>query len=330
MPVRELHVQKVEWPLKTVFRISRGAKQKAEAVRVRIHEDGYQGQGEAVPYPRYGQTVDSSREEIERVCDALKDGANRSDIQAMMSPGAARNAVDCALWDLESKMARVPVWKLAGLPQPVDMDTAFTISLDSPDAMGRDAAIHTALPILKVKLDDQLIVERLRAVRNAAPTARLVIDANEAWTIDTLVDLTDEFISCGVEMIEQPLPAEQDQALAGLHYPVALCADESCHGVHALDLLAGRYDMINIKLDKTGGLTEALELRRKAREHGFQIMVGCMVSSSLAIAPACLVAQDAAVIDLDAPLFLTNDHRDGIVFDGATIRADSIGTLWGG
>jgi len=326
--VRVLKVRAEAWPLAQVFRISRGAKTEAHVVVVEIEEDGARGWGEAVPYGRYHQTIDSSLADIERVRSRIEAGATRDELQELLPPGAARNALDCALWDLEAKMTGTPVWRLAGLDQPVDLVTAYTLSLDTAEAMAAAAASNAHRPLLKVKLDGEDVLERLKAVRHGAPKSRLVVDANEAWSVELLNRIGRELADLGVEMIEQPLPAGKDAGLVGLDCPAVLCADESCHGADTVADLADRYGMVNIKLDKTGGLTGALALRHAAREAGMQIMVGCMVATSLAMAPAMLVAQDAAVVDLDGPLLMKEDRVPGIAFDG-NIMHPAPPELWG-
>lgn len=314
------------WPLARPFRIARGAKSEARVIVVEIGEDGMTGWGECVPYARYGETLESVLADIARLGAAVEGGAGRHDLQRT---GAARNAIDCALWDLEARLAGRPVWRHAGLSEPSSLVTAWTIGIDSPEAMMRAAADNRTRPLLKVKLDGQCIMERMRAVREGAPGARLVIDANEAWTVDQLLDVADELAGLGVEMIEQPLPSGKDEALAGCRCPLVLCADESCHTADDVERLAGRYDMVNIKLDKAGGLTGALALRRAARKRGLRVMVGCMVSTSLAMAPAMLVADDADIVDLDGPLMLRVDREGGIRYDGSVMHPPHV-SLWGG
>ncbi len=316
------------WPLAQVFRISRGSKTAADVIVVEIAEDGLTGRGEAVPYPRYNQTIDSSLAEIAAVRRAVEEGAARHELITLMAPGAARNALDCALWDLEAKMTGTPVWQLAGLEQPSDLVTAYTLSIDTPEAMGAAAAKNADRALLKIKLDGEQVLERLGAVRAGAPKARMVVDANEAWSVDLLRAIGGDLAGLGVEMIEQPLPASDDAGLAGIDCPVILCADESCHGSDTVAELTDRYGMVNIKLDKTGGLTEALALREAAMAAGLEIMVGCMVGTSLAMAPAMLVAQNARVVDLDGPLLMKQDREPGIAFDG-NIMHPAPRDLWG-
>jgi L-alanine-DL-glutamate epimerase-like enolase superfamily enzyme len=317
---RTVSARHESWPLAQVFRISRGSKTAADVLVVEILQDGVRGWAEAVPYPRYNQTIESSLADVEAVQQAIEDGASRYELLGMMKPSAARNALDCALWDLEAKMTGTPVWHLAGLDEPCELVTAYTLSLDTAEAMGAAAAANAHRPLLKIKLDGEDVLDRLHAVRRGAPDARLVVDANEAWTVDLLEHIGSDLQALGVEMIEQPLPADADAGLAGHDCPVTLCADESCHGSDTVASLADRYGMVNIKLDKTGGLTEALALRRAALEAGLEVMVGCMVGTSLAMAPAMLVAQNATVIDLDGPLLMKEDRKPGIAFEGNTMH----------
>ncbi len=311
-----------------VFRISRGAKTESHVIVVEIEEDGVRGWAEAVPYARYNQTIDSSLAELEGVRGEIEAGAGKEALPQLLAEGAAQNALDCAMWDLESKRTGTPVWRLAGLEEPGDLISAYTLGIDTPEAMGAAAVDNAHRPLLKVKLDGDDVLRRLRAVRQGAPDSRIVVDANEAWSVALLVEIGEELASLGVEMIEQPLPAGQDGELSGLDCPIILCADESCHGADTVDALTDRYGMVNIKLDKTGGLTGALELRRAARDAGMQIMVGCMVATSLAMAPAMLVAQGASVVDLDGPLLMKADREPGIRFDGNTMHP-APRELWG-
>ncbi len=325
---RKVSARHESWPLAQVFRISRGSKTAAEVLVVEVVQDGVRGWAEAVPYPRYNQSIESSLVEVESVRQVIEEGASRHEVNAMLPPGAALNALDCALWDLEAKMTGMPVWHLAGLDEPRDLVTAYTLSLDEPDAMEAAARTHAHRPLLKIKLDGDAVLERLNAVRRGSPDARLVVDANEAWSVDLLGEIGGELHALGVEMIEQPLPSGDDAGLAGLECPVTLCADESCHGSDTVAALADRYGMVNIKLDKTGGLTEALALRRAALQAGLEVMVGCMVGTSLSMAPATLVAQGATVVDLDGPLLMKQDRVPGITFDGNTMHPCPA-ALWG-
>ena len=322
-----LTVRQETWPLAGVFRISRGARTVARTVLVELHDsDGdARGRGECVPYSRYGETVESVVESIETLRADIERGIIREEIADAMAPGAARNALDCALWDLEAKRAGRRPWNA----DPGPVVTAYTLGIDEPEAMREAAARHAHRPLLKVKLDGDRVTERVAAVRAGAPAARIIVDANEAWTPDSLHRILPELAGLGVELVEQPLPAGSDAALADLELAVPVAADESCHTRADLPVLARRYDVVNIKLDKTGGLTEALALRDAAAAAGFGIMVGCMLATSLAMAPALLVAQGARFVDLDGPLLLSRDRDPGLLYhpDG---RVDPpFPALWG-
>lgn len=310
------------------FAISRGRRTHAEVVTATLSDGARRGRGECLPYPRYGESVESVVAEIEAMAPALADGLDRVGLQAAMKPGAARNALDCAFWDLEAKRAGRRVWELAGLPAPGPVPTCFTLSLDAPEAMRAKAAEHARRPLLKVKLGGEGDLERLRAVREGAPRARLVIDANEGWSVATYEALAPELAALGVAMVEQPLPAGEDAALDGVARPLPVCADESAHDRASLDRLVGRYDMINVKLDKAGGLTEALALIDAAEARGLRVMVGCMVASSLALAPATLAAQRAELADLDGPLLLAEDRSHPLRYDEAGVHPPEA-DLWG-
>ncbi|WP_062011417.1 N-acetyl-D-Glu racemase DgcA [Aureimonas sp. AU4] len=327
---RRLLVTVERWPLAAAFTISRGSKTEAVVVRCRIEEDGAAGQGECVPYPRYNETPDGVASLIETMRDAVESGLNRDELQSRLPAGAARNALDCALWDLEAKQTGTPVWKLAGLPQPAAVETAFTISLATPDAMAEATRAAASRPVLKIKLGggDGLDGERLEAVRQAAPEARLLIDANEGWRGDVLAQHMRQAAAIGASVVEQPLPASDDIMLANLSRPLPVCADESVHGADSIAALAGRYDFLNLKLDKTGGLTEGLRFLREARAHGFGVMVGCMVGTSLSMAPALLLAQEAEFVDLDGPLLLSRDREPGLRYEGSRVFP-ATPALWG-
>ena len=325
---RRLAVRLEAWPLASAFRISRGAKTQAHVVVVEIADGPHTGRGEAVPYPRYDETPEGTRAEIEGVRDAVAGGLTREDLLEALPPGAARNALDCAFWDLEAKQAGRPAWALAGLQEPQPCITAVTLSLDTPEKMGEAAARHAHLPLLKLKVTGAGDLERIQAVRANAPESRLIVDANEGWTLPMLDELLPAFAALGVEMVEQPLPAADDDALEGRQFALPLCADESCHTREDLTRLAGRYPMVNIKLDKTGGLTEALALATEARAMGFDIMVGSMVGTSLGMAPAALLAGFADYVDLDGPLLLARDRSPGLSYDGAVL-APPEPALWG-
>ncbi|WP_370251156.1 N-acetyl-D-Glu racemase DgcA [Nioella sp.] len=310
--------------LAQVFTIARGSRTEAHVLTVRAFADGVVGQGECVPYARYGETLDSVTAEIK----GLPEGISRQDLQDALPAGAARNAVDCALWDLAAKQTGAPVWQLAGLPAPRPLITAYTLSLDTPENMRAEAAKHAHRPLLKIKLGTPDDMARLEAVREGAPRSPIIVDANEGWTAEVYADLAPHLLRLGVQMVEQPLPAGSDDMLAEIERPLPVCADESCHDRASLPGLKGNYDMVNIKLDKTGGLTEALALRDAARAEGYQVMVGCMVGSSLAMAPAILVAQGAEVVDLDGPLLLAEDRAAPLVYDAAGVHPASA-ELWG-
>jgi L-alanine-DL-glutamate epimerase-like enolase superfamily enzyme len=312
------------FPLAQVFTISRGSRTEAQVLTVRISEGGRQGRGECVPYTRYGETLDSVTAQIE----TLPERVSREGLFDLLPAGAARNAVDCALWDLEAKQAGKRVWELAGLPVPGPEITAYTLSLDTPEAMQAQAAKNAWRPLLKIKLGTPDDMPRLEAVRAGAPAAAIIVDANEGWSAEVYADLAPHLLRLGVQLVEQPLPAGADDALAGLERPVPVCADESCHDRSSLAGLKGKYDVINIKLDKTGGLTEALALRREGLAAGFGVMVGCMVGSSLAMAPATLVAQGARIVDLDGPLLLARDREVPLVFDEKGVHPPEA-ALWG-
>jgi L-alanine-DL-glutamate epimerase-like enolase superfamily enzyme len=328
MVTRRLTVRAESWPIRGAFRISRGAKTEAELVVVELAEGEARGRGECVPYARYGGSVAGTIAAVEGLRGALERGLDRTALQQALPAGAARNAVDAALWDLEAKLTGRPVHELAGLPPPVPLVTAYTLSLDTPAAMAAAAADAAERPLLKLKLGGAGDVDRVRAVRAAAPTARLIADANEAWTPAMVEAFGPELHALGVELIEQPLPAAGDEALRGLASAVPLCADESCHDSRTLDRLVGLYAFVNVKLDKTGGLTEALRTIDRAQMLGLGCMVGCMLGTSLAMAPALLAAQRAAYVDLDGPLLLARDRRPGLAYAGSVV-APPRRALWG-
>lgn len=302
---------------------------EARVLTVTIEKDGIIGRGECTPYPRYNETLESAADEVRAIEPRLQAGLDRIGLLGAMRAGAARNAVDCALWDWEAKATGRRVWELAGLPAPGPVETVYTLSLGAPDEMrAKAAAAAVRFRMLKVKLGGEGDVERLRAVREGAPNARIVIDANEGWSVDTYAEMARILPGLGVELVEQPLPAAADAALDGIARPLPVCADESCHTRASLPSLVGRYDVVNIKLDKTGGLTEALALRDAARAQGFRVMVGCMIGSSLAMAPAVLVAQGAEVVDLDGPLLLAEDRASPLRYDEAGVHPPDA-ALWG-
>ena len=310
--------------LAQAFTISRGSKTEARVVTATIARDGITGRGECVPYARYGETVEGVRDAVA----AVPPGTTREALQSLLPPGAARNAADCALWDWEAKRAGRRAWDLAGLPAPGPVVTAFTLSLDAPGAMEAAARANAHRPLLKIKLGTPDDMPRLEAVRRGSPAASLIVDANEGWTPEVYADLAPHLLRLGVALVEQPLPAGQDEALAHMPRPVPVCADESCHDRASLGALKGRYDMVNVKLDKTGGLTEALLLREEARAMGLGLMVGCMVGTSLAMAPAVLLAQGAQVADLDGPLLLAEDRPTPLAYDERGVHPPEP-SLWG-
>lgn len=314
-------------PLRAPFTISRGVKTAAETVRVVINAGDAAGRGEGVPYARYGESVESVLAQIEAVRSQIESGASRADLIDLMAAGAARCAVDCALWDLEAKQMGTPVWERAGLPRPQPVATATTISLDTPEAMAA-AAKAVEGRILKIKLGDDGALERVEAVRAARPEAKIIVDANEAANPRELDVFAAAARALDVALIEQPLPAGEDQALAKHALPVAICADESAHTAADIEHLVKLYDVVNVKLDKTGGLTAALDMVHAARRAGMGVMVGCMVAGSLSMAPAVLLAQLADVADLDGPLWLAEDVENGLNYsDGAV--APPTPALWG-
>lgn len=312
------------FPLRDTFTISRGSKTEAEVLTVRLSANGAMVWGECVPYARYGESIESVTAQIE----ALPETFTRAELQELLPAGAARNAVDCALWDLAAKRADKRVWQLAGLRAPRPVVTAYTLSLDTPEAMRAAAEKNAHRSLLKIKLGTEADMPRLEAVRAGAPKSRLIVDANEGWTAEVYAELAPHLVRLGVELVEQPLPAGADDMLAEIDRPVPVCADESCHDRASLPALKGRYDMVSIKLDKTGGLTEALALKKAARAEGYGIMVGCMVGTSLAMAPAMLVAQGVAVTDLDGPLLLAEDRPHPLRYDATGVHPPDA-LLWG-
>lgn len=320
----QIDVTRDVFRLAQVFTISRGSRTEAQVLTVTVTDGGHIGRGECVPYARYDETLGS----VEAQIAGLPAAFDRAALQQMLPAGAARNAVDCALWDLEAKRAGKRVWELARLPAPAPQITAFTLSLAEPDMMRAQAQKHSHRPLLKIKLGTPDDMPRLEAVRSGAPKSDIIIDANEGWSAEVYADLAPHLLRLGVTLVEQPLPAGEDEALLGMARPVPLCADESCHDRASLAALQGKYDVVNIKLDKTGGLTEALALRAAALEQGYEIMVGCMVGSSLAMAPATLLAQGARVTDLDGPLLLAEDRDNALQYDALGVHPPSRG-LWG-
>jgi L-alanine-DL-glutamate epimerase-like enolase superfamily enzyme len=320
------------WPIAGFFAISRGTKTEAVVVVAELGDGKARGRGECVPYPRYGESVENVMTQINAMRPQLAAGLDRRALQTAMPPGAARNALDCAFWDLEAKRSGRPVHELAGLGAPHALTTAFTISLGPPAAMAEAAAKAATRALLKVKLggnnDHGGDAARIAAVRAAAPKATLIVDANEGWDERNLSPNLAACAQAGVVLVEQPLPDGRDQALAGLKRPIPVCADESAHDRTSLPALVGKYDAVNIKLDKAGGLTEALAMAAEAERLGFAIMAGCMVATSLAMAPAMLLAQTARYVDLDGPLLLARDRPDGLRYEGSLVYPPAA-ALWG-
>lgn len=316
------------FPIAGSFTISRGTRTESRVVTVEIEKDGIIGRGECYPYARYGEDVDSVRKQVTAIGPKLMAGMDRTGLQTAMPAGAARNGLDCAFWDWEAKASGKRVWELAGLPQPHPEVTVFTLSMEDPEVMQAKAAENAHRPVLKIKLGGAGDIERLRAVRKGAPDAKIVVDANEGWDAATYSRIAPVVLDLGVAMVEQPLPADNDDALKAMDRPLPVCADEALHDRASLPGIAGKYDMINIKLDKTGGLTEALALKAEAEALGLKIMVGCMIGSSLGMAPATLVAQGAEVVDLDGPLLLAEDRDRPLKYDAAGVHPPAA-ELWG-
>ena len=327
MSATELRVADEHWPLANPFRIARGTKAEAHVVVASISRNGKTGRGECVPYARYGETVAGVVDTIEWARRDIEEGATQRDLLRLMKPGAARNALDCALWDLDAKTSGRRAWTIAGLPEPAPAQTAFTISLDKAEAMA-DAAGKSKATLLKVKLGGPNDMACIMAVHAARTDATFIVDPNEAWTFEQLKAYASELKRLGVKLIEQPLPSGADAALEGYESPVPLCADESAHTAADLSGLAAKYAAINIKLDKTGGLTAALDLARESQNLGLSLMVGCMVSTSLSMAPAFLLSSLAHFVDLDGPLLLSQDRVPGIRYEGTNMFAPTA-DLWG-
>ena len=312
------------FPLKKLFTISRGSRTEAEVVSVKVSKDGFTGYGECVPYKRYNETVKSVIDQITN----LNQVNNRYDLEQNLPPGAARNALDCAFWDLEAKLNNTSVADLINLSiSPVI--TSFTLSLDTSEKMGQEAQLNSHLPILKIKLGGgNEDLERIKSVRKFAPQSDIIVDANEGWSLDEYNFLIPHFVEAKIKMIEQPFPSQYDGELKNINRPIPICADESCHDTSSLEKCIGKYDVINIKLDKTGGLTEALKLKKNAELRNFDIMVGCMVGSSLAMAPAIYVAQNVKWVDLDGPLLLSEDRKNPLKYSNSKIHPP-LKDLWG-
>lgn len=314
--------------IRGTFTISRGSRTHAKVVVVELHQGEYIGCGECVPYARYGESIESVLAELDTLVVKIEAGLTREQMQSLLPAGAARNALDCAYWDLECKQQGQRIWQRLSVAQPISLTTAFTLSLDTAERMKKAAIENAHRPLLKLKLAGEGDVARVTAVREGSPNARIVVDANEGWDEALYLEIVPELVKLGVEMIEQPFPADNDAALEYLPRPITLCADESCHDRTSLPNIIGRYDMINIKLDKTGGLTEAIELKKAAQQANLQIMVGCMLATSLAMAPAFVVAQGVDVVDLDGPLLLAEDRECPITFTESLMHVCDA-ELWG-
>jgi L-alanine-DL-glutamate epimerase-like enolase superfamily enzyme len=327
--LRELSVRHRGFPLRAPFRIARGVKDVAEVVTVELRQGDITGRGECVPYARYRESVESVMDTIERSRAELAAGMGRDELQARLPPGAARNAVDVALWDLESRLSSMPVWRQLAHAAPAPLESAITVSLDTPERMEQAASAIADAPLIKIKVDGAEPAARIEAVRRAAPRARLIVDPNESWDIDILRDMQPTLERARVDLLEQPLPAAADDALLGFASRIPICADEACHATADLPRLRGRYQAVNIKLDKTGGLTEAWRLLHAARSDGFRIMVGCMICSSLGLAPALEIAREAEFVDLDPPFWLREDYPDGVKLQGGWLQPAAPG-FWGG
>jgi L-Ala-D/L-Glu epimerase len=324
----KVQVAHESWPIAGSFTIARGSKTAADVIVATIGRGSQKGHGEAVPYSRYNETVADCIAAIEGARGKIEACTSRADLQKLKLPKAALNALDCALWDLESKETGEPAWQRAGLPPLMPVTTCYTLSLDTADNMAAAAKAQSNRPLLKLKLGREGDIERLYAIRKAAPNSTLVIDANEGWHAPELPELLKTCRDVGIALVEQPLPANDDEALSDVEHLIPICADESAHGIESLEHLRGKYDAINIKLDKTGGLTPALQLADAARAMDFKIMVGCMLATSLAMAPAFLIAQKANIVDLDGPLLLKQDRSPGFHFEGSTMHPPK-SALWG-
>ena len=325
-PILDVRIER--FPIAGSFTISRGAKTEAVTVVAELRQAGLSGRGECVPYPRYGETLEAALQALQAMREAVAQGLDRQALQAAMQAGAARNALDCALIDLEAKLAGKRAWEVLGRPAPAACTTAYTISLGSSEKMAAAAAKVADRALLKIKLGGEDDGARIAAVRRAAPNAELIVDANEAWLPANLEQNLAACAETGVTLVEQPLPSDWDDMLGRIRRPVKVCADESVHDRKSLDGLRARYDAVNIKLDKTGGLTEALAMTQAAERLGFSVMAGCMVATSLSMAPAMLVAQRARVVDLDGPLLLTRDREHGLRYDGSLVYP-ATRALWG-
>jgi L-alanine-DL-glutamate epimerase-like enolase superfamily enzyme len=330
----DVEISVESWPIAGAFTISRGSRTEAWVVAVTLitRQDANAlraaGRAECVPYPRYGESVESVVAQIKSIGEQCRNGIDRTRLATLLPAGAARNAVDCALWDLEARQSGKSAFAMAGIKHPQPLTTAYTLSLGTPEVMAEQAKLNRHRPVLKVKLGGDGDSERILAVAAAAPQSSLLLDANEAWSESNIVELLNIAKQAGVALVEQPLPAGKDGILSEIEHVVPICADESLHTRHELQALKMRYDCINIKLDKAGGLTEALALQKEARKQGFAIMVGCMVGTSLSMAPAMVLAQDADYVDLDGPLLLAKDRPHGLRYDGSLVHVPK-SDLWG-
>ena len=325
--LRHVTCQICSIPLKKSFSISRGTKTTADVVRLEIKQGENIGRAESVPYQRYGESIDSVCEQIDILTNELENGLNRENLGNLLPAGAARNVIDCALWDLESKIKKTPVWRLLNQSEPRDIETALTLSLDDPTAMTKEAESLGECSLLKLKLNASNVLESVSAVREVAPSARIIIDANEAWTVHQLKSYQSELLSMGVDLIEQPLPASDDRYLDDFEHLIPICADESFHTSSDFEKIKGPYDCVNIKLDKTGGLTEAIRCIKKAEEQKLKVMIGCMVASSLAMAPALLLTENNEFIDLDGPFLIASDVAPSLKSGHAQLTYNP--ELWG-
>jgi L-Ala-D/L-Glu epimerase len=325
----QVELRRVDWTYKTPFRISYKTATVARAVVLELKDGGLVGRGESYGVSYHGETPDKLMEQLTALRQDLVNGISRADLQKRVPPGGARNAIDCALWDLEAKRAGKRVWELAGIPTVKPLITDFTLGIETPEVMGRAAAEAKNCPALKIKLgggpDD---IARIEAIRKARPDAQIIVDANQGWGEKELHEIVPVLARLNVRLIEQPMPVGKDEPLENFKSPIPLCADESCQTRESLPALVGKYDYINIKLDKTGGLTEALELARTATSEGFKLMVGCMAGSSLSMAPHFVIGQFCDFVDLDGPLLHTSDVPHAIRYDGGHMAAPDA-ALWG-
>jgi L-Ala-D/L-Glu epimerase len=325
---RTILVKEETWKLKEPFIISRGSRTETKLIYMEIRENNSVGRGESVPSSRYSESIESVLNDIHNVSKPLQDGISREEINQILKPGAARNAIDCALWDLEAKISKKSIFQLLNIKPINSVQTVQTVSIANSETMHKSAKRLKKLPILKIKLDSQDVIDKMNAVQKACPDSKFIIDANESWTIDLLQDLLNYFDKDKILLIEQPLPSGKDHQLIGLNSLIPIAADESCHTSKDLKELSKMYNIVNIKLDKTGGLTEALQLKKKAKELGLKVMLGCMLGTSLSMAPAILLASGVSFIDLDAPTLLTNDREFALTYKNGIITNNS-SKLWG-